>query len=622
MVCRVLRLLRKCLGGRLPLVLILASAASIHITVHAEQRWSIERATLESGLAPKEVQLPHLVTADELQESGGRLTFRGTVEMADVPTSTVGVYIPKMSLSGNLYINGHPLGSCAPAKLEELRCLHQPNFYETPATLWMRGVNVIEVQIYATSRQMNGLSTIVIGDAHALFSDTFRWHWWGQVTLLQVLTWINVCLGLLSLAMAVRLRTESVYLWFGLACQANALSNVNGLVVTTFWSPEWFSWFVFSTRLVSAPLLILSILHYFDNRWPYVQRWLKAFIVAAPLVVALSENSRSWVMGLHVSNLLMGLVVLIAATRWSLLSGKAQDRWLAASLYVITLASVFDWLRLSGDGNFLGVYLISYLSAGTLMFMGGLIASLLVQALETSRELTASLEHKVALREEALAISYRERIELEQEFARTEERERLMRDMHDGFGSSLASTRMLLSSGKCNTEQASQVLAECMDDLRLLLETSSNQDGLLSSSLVDYRYRTERSLAANGIRSEWRTEVLDEPTLSSTELLQIMRVVQEAVNNAARHGKPSCITVGVEWDSESQKLCVRVSDDGLGLQNASGEAGRGRGMNNMKSRARIMGAHIFIAENDPGLSVELCIDRSTVLPTILAGSTN
>lgn len=80
----------------------------------------------------------------------------------------LGIYVPKMSLSGRVALNGEFIGACEVGALSEARCLHRPYLFVPPLSHWRNGPNTLEFEIFATSRQMNGLSAISIGPAHLL----------------------------------------------------------------------------------------------------------------------------------------------------------------------------------------------------------------------------------------------------------------------------------------------------------------------------------------------------------------------------------------------------------------------------------------------------------------------
>jgi signal transduction histidine kinase len=60
---------------------------------------------------------------------------------------------------------------------------------------------------------------------------------------------------------------------------------------------------------------------------------------------------------------------------------------------------------------------------------------------------------------------------LDQQRAAADERQRLMRDMHDGLGSHLMSTLALMKRGALEQSELESLLADCIDELKLTIDS-------------------------------------------------------------------------------------------------------------------------------------------------------
>ena len=80
---------------------------------------------------------------------------------------------------------------------------------------------------------------------------------------------------------------------------------------------------------------------------------------------------------------------------------------------------------------------------------------------------------------------------------------------------------------------------------------------------------------------------------------QLLRIGQEAVSNAVRHGRATRIEVALDYGEDD--LSLRVSDDGAGFVPAGYpiETGAHLGLMNMKERAEKIGGHVHIS-SQPG----------------------
>ena len=82
--------------------------------------------------------------------------------------------------------------------------------------------------------------------------------------------------------------------------------------------------------------------------------------------------------------------------------------------------------------------------------------------------------------------------------------------------------------------------------------------------------------------------------------LNLLRVVQEAVNNAVRHGRARRIVL--EFEADSTHLVASVSDDGHGIPAGTPP---GTGMLGMRERAALLGGRLEVRHRHPGTEVRV-----------------
>jgi two-component system sensor histidine kinase UhpB len=93
-----------------------------------------------------------------------------------------------------------------------------------------------------------------------------------------------------------------------------------------------------------------------------------------------------------------------------------------------------------------------------------------------------------------------------------------------------------------------------------------------------------------GLRPETRFDLaatIDAARLTEPQQAALLRVAQEAVSNAVRHGKPAQVTV--ELTMTNGAAVLRVADDGIG-----GEEGRGYGLPGMRERLAALGGALEV----------------------------
>lgn len=230
------------------------------------------------------------------------------------------------------------------------------------------------------------------------------------------------------------------------------------------------------------------------------------------------------------------------------------------------------------------------------------------QALGESERWAATLESRVAAREAEIADSYEQLKAAEKARTVASERERLFRDMHDGMGGTLVlALSRLLNEGAGQTPVA-RALQSALDDLRLILSSLSPEGANLRSGLADLHARLVDLGEDQGVRLRLDLSgMAAAPTLKPGQLLQLMRVVQEAVVNALRHGQPSQIVVRAVQADQAAPLLLQVDDDGAGFDPEQPVPEGHYGLANQRQRAREIGATLQFLPLRPGTRVELML---------------
>ena len=188
------------------------------------------------------------------------------------------------------------------------------------------------------------------------------------------------------------------------------------------------------------------------------------------------------------------------------------------------------------------------------------------------------------------------------------ERERLARDLHDSLGQVLgylglqaATIRKLASDGRLDDVddrlgRVAAIAGDAQSDLRRTiaeLASSSGQDGDFLASL---RARLGASQRDYGIE----TSLAIAPSVEGTHVqpaaaAHLLRIVDEAITNAIRHGTARDARVSLERDDSI--LSLSIEDDGAGFETAAAPAlGDGRyGLRFMRERAAELGGDLELA---------------------------
>ncbi|PZP35836.1 MAG: hypothetical protein DI603_03460 [Roseateles depolymerans] len=232
-----------------------------------------------------------------------------------------------------------------------------------------------------------------------------------------------------------------------------------------------------------------------------------------------------------------------------------------------------------------------------------------VGVVEQVKAENSQLQEDLDEQAEALLAQNEQLREAERQQALLLERQRLMADMHDGLGSSLLSALVAVEQGQMSQDRVVEVLRECVDDLRLVIDSLEPVGHDLVSLLATMRYRLGKRLQTGGLHLEW--DVQDLPPLAwlgPPDALHVLRLMQEALNNVVKHAHASRVRLVTRHHGDYVE--IRIEDDGAGFDLQT--VRHGRGLKSQLRRAQWLGGKLRI-DSVPGggtrLSLRLPVDR-------------
>ena len=226
------------------------------------------------------------------------------------------------------------------------------------------------------------------------------------------------------------------------------------------------------------------------------------------------------------------------------------------------------------------------------------------QAIEDVNLANANLEVRLQMREAEFTETHKKLLEIEQRQTLTQERQRLMQDMHDGLGSSLVSALRVIEQGRMNESEVALVLKGCIDDLKLAIDSMEPVEADLLLLLATFRYRLGPRLESTGIALHWDVHPVPQlDWLDPKNALHILRILQEVFTNIIKHTKATNIRVATSVDNAH--VVVTIADNGQGFDIEQALERGGKGLTNQMRRAESIGAEIQWKSNDQGTTIEL-----------------
>lgn len=186
-----------------------------------------------------------------------------------------------------------------------------------------------------------------------------------------------------------------------------------------------------------------------------------------------------------------------------------------------------------------------------------------------------------------------------------QERERLLMEIHDGVGSQLISGMLLAQKQGLQKQTVLDMIQGCIDDVRVIIDCISMAERANALEIFDkLTDRLRPRLAGIGITLHYHAQarLAEQGDISDVQCLHASRIIQECITNAIKHATCREITVSVRQYREH--LLIVVRDDGGGVEDVE-QLNLGRGLKNMRKRARLLGGHIKFQNYRDGFTVIL-----------------
>lgn len=322
-------------------------------------------------------------------------------------------------------------------------------------------------------------------------------------------------------------------------------------------------------------------------------------------------NTLPMPMGYDISNnvwiwytLALGLLV-VARLIWHFATAK-EDRLIEAAL--VSIIATCLALDAIGDsfGLLSGGYLIDAAPLLLLAFVAAFVQRNFV-LFQSAVGLNSLLESQLKKREQELAEAHARERDLLGHQVRSEERRRMMRDMHDGVGGQLVGLLLSVRRGAVDNEKVIEGLQTVMDEVRLMIDSSDEGGSSLDAMLAVFETRVRPRVEGAGLDFIWTDDRTQAAELAPSDVLQVFRIMQESVTNALKHSGGTCIKVLV-CNREDGGVMIQVSDNGQGLvevANATTPTVGGHGLGNIRNRAKTIGADVRFQDAQPGLCITL-----------------
>jgi len=547
--------------------------------------------------------------------TGRSATYTTYFKLTEPPSARWGIYLPTVVMNAAVYLNGELIGLHGQLANPVTRNWNRPLLFTVPASILNTGANDLRLQIKSDPPGTGLLGLVYLGPLTVLEP------YYEQASSIRLGAALVSVISTLTMAFFMFVlwfmrRQDKVYLWFGIGLVCWSVHNLN-IIVSEPPLP-----LAIWVRLMSVSLLWVTIctafyaLRFLDEQHRYGEHFLLLLGGLSVLLLPFMPDTAFHPHQLPVYEI-FAIGIGSYATR-IILGAFLKQRELSLEIIIVTLlgvcmmsTGVHDFLVASNIIDRSLPYMLPYSGPVVILGFGFVLLYRFASALHFAENLNITLEQRVAEKSRELEHNYKQLSQYESQQAISEERQRIVRDMHDGVGGQLVSTLTAIDSGETDPAQIAQALREALNDLRLTIDSLDPQINNLSQLLGLLRGRLEQQLAHSSISLQWQVRPLPNwLDLGPQNALHTLRIIQEAITNTLKHAKASRIRVrtGTLEQHDPPRLFIDIDDDGCGMntQHSNG----GRGLQNMQLRAQKIGAKLIINSDRSGTCLRLLFAKS------------
>jgi signal transduction histidine kinase len=586
-------------------------AQSVTELKEAEYSLSDVSALPVSGLAWSRATLPHRTARPTSQALTGywyRLKF-------DAPNVSEPLWLlfPKLRSGGTIYLNGLMIGKISEADLQTQRRWFRPFMFVAPPVVLRASGNEILVH-FRIREPLTSFGEVLLGPEREIRSMHDRLLFW-ENTVTEVASILCLIVGALTIVIWLRRRQEALYGMFSVCAMFWGVRTI------VFRMPEvamdhWVAWrfLYYFTTAGFIVCISLFMLRFSRCLKPSLERSLCAYwLVGCVGFLVIGVPARRamdawWTLGFLPVTFYSVFVLFMFARRTRSASAIAM---LSAVGFAFALA-LHDFAVQHGLFGLDEFYSLHLGIPAFLLVMAVVLLERFLKTLALADSMQENLVVRLAERERELLESHERLRKLERQNATAEERQRIMQNLHDGVGSQLITSLMLVKGGNASHADVVHLLQDCIDEMRMALDPLSTQSDDLLPLLGSFRARVTPRFRALGLELVWINENLpDMAQIPAQAGLQVLRILQEALANILKHAKAATVTVTVGMEAGS--LAISVRDDGVGV--GASVAGKGHGVGNMRQRAERIGGTLDIAANAAGTTISLSLPLGKVAIT-------
>jgi len=543
-----------------------------------------------------------------------QIWYRASVSVAEPGNDIWAVYLPLVAHNAAVFINGVWVGQGGSFGEPVSRQQNNPLLFHFSPTLLQAGENRIDIRVQTSFHAQGFLDKFYFAPADQLKAA----HAWKHFLRVDLIHWTTMAMYLMSAIVFVfwlARPQDAIYGLFSLELFLWASHNLNLFVTEIPMSARLWEAMTMSTLGWTVIAMIFFNHRYVGKCNVGTEKFILIFAVLGIGIFFLPDIGSILRIGYGIWDsflIIFGCYAIFYLLRAYL---RKPDPDIFLMLLVGVPILVFGFHDILMVNHFIDRrdgLIIQYSAIPAVLLFSWFLIRRFVQSINRAEDLADTLEQRVRSKQQELQSQYEKIQIVQEEGLLLKERERIMRDMHDGIGGQLVSVISLLQEQRGEVyKKVREKVQHSLTDLRLVIDSLDPLLNDLPTLLGMMRVRLVDQLEAANITLEWAvTELPEMKNMSPRHSLHIMRIVQESITNSIKHARSEkmLLATGVTG-TETRQVYVDVIDYGIGIDGGLLAASlQGRGIKNMQYRAQQLGATLDIDSVAGETRVRLLMD--------------
>ena len=522
----------------------------------------------------------------------------------------IGFSVNYINTAGAIFLNGDLLWKDKHLREPLSKSWNMPRYWAIPVSGLKQNNNEILIYVTGYSAMSGGIGGVKFDNVVDIYNLNEK-KVWNSRTLFQINFILSATLCVFCFVIWLYRRAESSFGWFAVSSFLWIVFISNVLATETTILPSS----VVAARVNLCAFMLYSIcfstylLRFIQVKWPNLERffWILTAVLMMVVMTISIENMKQFFDAIFLLYCLLYILVYVYLCVTAIRVRRGDYILLAICMTAIVFCSVYD-IRMAflWKGDDISP-LSPYTSPLFTLFIVVILSSRLSKNFKKIEKFNEELSSKIKQVSHDLSTSLTDKHNLELTNVRLQERMKLSHDLHDGLGSSIVRSMILVD--QCDKEIPNQqflsMLKLMRDDLRQIIDSGSTAASEVPETpqhwIAPVRHRFSQLLDEIDIHAEWVIASAWQAKPSALQCLNLIRVVEESLTNVLKHSQATRVKVMIQY-ADPEHLELLIEDNGVGFDvGLVKQNGLSIGMRSMQSRIERMGGKVSV-QSEKGLT--------------------